>query len=87
MVTEMAKKHVANLLKTEIVAVFTNLANQVLREMTSDTMESIAADIRRLRHHLNEHAAKRRHTDAKQKGLWKPTDPWYDWWSIAGSNR
>ena len=60
MVTEMIKKHGTNLLKTGIVVVFTNLANQVLREMARDTMDSIAADIRRVRHDFKERAAERR---------------------------
>ena len=60
MVTEMIRKHGTNLLKAGIAVVVTNLANQVLREMARDTMDSIAADIRKVRHDLKERATERR---------------------------
>ena len=60
MVAEMIKKHGTNLLKAGIAVVVTNLANQVLREMARDTMDSIAADVRRFRHDIKERAAERK---------------------------
>ena len=54
---ELVKRNGGNLLKAGAFLLLSNLASQALRDVTKDTMDELARDVRRVRRDLGDRTA------------------------------
>ena len=57
MLLELVKRNGGNLLKAGAFLLLSNLASQALRDVTKDTMDELARDVRRVRRDLGDRTA------------------------------
>ena len=57
MLLELVKRNGGNLLKAGAFLLLSNLASQALRDVTKDTMDDMARDIRRVKRDLGDRTA------------------------------
>ena len=64
MLLELVKRNGGNLLKAGAFLLLSNLASQALRDVTKDTMDDMARDIRRVKRDLGDRTAAKQRQEA-----------------------